>query len=114
MPLARGMSAVASLRDSRATTEEASDEDATNEHRPLLPQPRIASGHVMKRSLTTLNTSTTSAFTKSTSCSECRKADAIDPSDTDDTMTSSATSSCPRHMTLFSSTFGKSIKETFL
>ncbi|KAL6724824.1 hypothetical protein Aduo_019679 [Ancylostoma duodenale] len=105
------MTPLPSLRDSRATTEEASDEDATNEQRPLLPQPRVAT---MRKSLTTLlNTSTTSAFTKSTSCAECRRAEALDPSDTDDTMTSS-TNSCPRHLTLFSSTFGKSIKETFL
>ncbi|CAJ0610374.1 unnamed protein product [Cylicocyclus nassatus] len=99
------------LRDSRATTEEASDEDASNEQRPLLPQPRIGT---MRRSLTALlNTSTTSTFTKSISCAECRRAEAFDPSDTDDTMTSSTTS-CPRHLTLFSSTFGKSVKETFL
>lgn len=110
----RGTLTMTSVRDSRATTEEASDDEANNEHRPLLPQPRLSSAHGMRRSLTTLlNTSTTSAFTKSTSCAECRRAEAFDPSDTEDTMTSS-TNSCPRHLTLFSSTFGKSIKETFL
>ncbi|XGW35123.1 hypothetical protein V3C99_018837 [Haemonchus contortus] len=123
MSMGRGLSTAAaepSMPGSRATTEDVSDEDAAaNEHRPLLPQSRPSSAaHGMKRSLTTLlNTSTTSsAFTKSTSCVECRRAEALvgDPlEDTDDTMTSS-TNSCPRHLTLFSATFGKSIKETFL
>ncbi|ETN75213.1 7 transmembrane receptor [Necator americanus] len=106
----RTMTPFPSVRDSRATTEEASDEDGTNEQRPLLPQPRITT---MRKSLTTLlNTSTTSTFTKSTSmCAECRRDGMFHPSDTDDTMTSS-TSSCPRHLTLFSSTFGTEKKST--
>ncbi|KAK6759744.1 hypothetical protein RB195_021359 [Necator americanus] len=107
----RTMTPFPSVRDSRATTEEASDEDGTNEQRPLLPQPRITT---MRKSLTTLlNTSTTSTFTKSTSmCAECRRDGMFHPSDTDDTMTSS-TSSCPRHLTLFSSTFGSSLVHRF-
>ncbi|VDM52590.1 unnamed protein product [Angiostrongylus costaricensis] len=106
------------IRDSRAATEETvSDEDAIiNEHHPLLPPSvRNATADSMRRSLTTFLTSsdTTSTFSKLTSYAECRGVRVIDVPDTGDTLSSSA-NVCPRHLTLFSSTCGKSIKETFL
>ncbi|CAD6185232.1 unnamed protein product [Caenorhabditis auriculariae] len=106
---------------SRATTEETSDE----EYRPLLPQSSGAhrtlnirkSSSLMSPSVHVSNysgssASSSSAPVKSLSCVDCQRADAILSCDSDDAMTSSSTS-CPRHLTLFSSTFG-TMKETFL
>ncbi|CAI4224103.1 unnamed protein product [Auanema sp. JU1783] len=104
------------LRDSRATTEETSDEDIISEQKPLIP-PRVYTSVVIRKSFTTLISSSSisnSDFPKSASCIDCQRCRCmIDSTDTETTMSSSI-NSCPQHLTLFSSAFGKQIKETFL
>ena len=101
------------MRDSRATTEENSDEEIPSEQRPLI-HPTIVTSTSMRKSFSTFLAPVAQTVSKSNSCIECSHCNAlVDSTDTETTMSSSITT-CPKHLTLFSSTFGNGIKETFL
>uniref|UniRef100_A0A1I7XLD9 G_PROTEIN_RECEP_F1_2 domain-containing protein n=1 Tax=Heterorhabditis bacteriophora TaxID=37862 RepID=A0A1I7XLD9_HETBA len=100
------------IRNFRAATVEIGDDDISNEQKPLIPL-NLLTTFAMKKSFTALLSPNTNGLKKSLSYVDKPSTESMETSDTEDTLTSSS-NNFSHHFTLFSYSFSKPVKETFL